>query len=907
MLPRPAFGIAKPPPPSTTATTTATPRAANALAGPTPELSADAELILEIRTQHGEMTDTITGYGLRQGVYLPLGAIARLLDLPIAISDNGHYAAGWFLGPNRKLTLNLREGKLTVEGHDIALGSADAAAYEGELYLRATRFADILPLALTVDLHSQSVLIKTREPFPYEQRAAREQARERVAGKGATAAEKHWPREPTPWSMLSVPLGELETRAITDSTQGARVETDLRLAGDIAKMTGQLFISTASNAGITAARLELGRKDPDSALLGPLHASEFELGDIASVALPIGLRSVSGRGAFVTNTPLGHVSVFDTVDLVGELRDGYEVELYRNNTLIGSTNTPVNGRYQFLGVPVDFGLNLFRLVFYGPQGQRREEAHGITVGDGRLPKGQLLYSAGVVQKDTTLFAINGASFTPTTDDGAWRAVALAQYGVSRALTATLGGGWFQSGGVDRWQTYGGLRTGLGGLALKLDLGAQSGGGLAAVTGIGGRLFGITYVLTHGEYAHGYIDEVRSNTELPLTRATDLDLTTSLHLGGGMHGGGLVVPLSGHFDTVTYANGQSQTDASLRGTLAVARFVVSNTMDYASSRTPGFAASGNLLGAFDLASFASKTTQYRATLGYALLPRPAIEAAGVEVDRMLGTLATLKGGIAYTVSNHEALLDIAAQRRFGPFALSFDGSYGVPHRDFTFTLRLGFSFGRNPITHAPFISRPGLTSGGAVLARAFVDASGDGRFEPGDTPLAGVAFNASAHHATTDATGMALISGIGDGTRATLTMDTASLPDIALAPASEGIAIVPRPGRIHIADFPVVALSDIEGTAYFESAGGEAGPAKATDRAVSGLVLWLVDAHGKRVAHVRTEVDGYFLFEQLHPGDYTLALDSDQAKNLAIHIDHPATIHLGPKSSSPRIAVRVRGD
>ena len=876
----------------------------HALAGPPPALTEDTELILQIQTQHGEMADTITGYGLRQGVYLPLGAIARFLDLAIAVSDDGHYASGWFLTQRRTLVLNMREHKLTVEGRDVALGGGDAVPYQGELYVRSARFADLMPLGLVVNLREQTVTVKTCEPFPYEQRAAREAARDRVGAHPASQPEKHWPRENLPYSALSLPIGELESRAISDTALGTRIENDLRLAGDVGFMTGRIFLSTASNYGLTAARIELGRRDPDASLLGPLHASEFQMGDVSTVSLPMGLRSTTGRGAFVTNAPLSRVSVFDTIDLRGELPDGYDVELYRNDTLIGSTNTPVNGQYQFLAVPVDFGLNVFRLVFYGPQGQRREEVRQISVGDGRIPKGQFLYTAGLAQKDINLLNIKGPNYTPTVDDGAWRAIALMQYGISSAFTGSLGGAWFQAGGLDHWQSYAGLRTGLAGVAIKLDLGAQSGGGpngggTAAEIGLGGKFAGINYVLTHAEYGGNYIDEVRSPTSLPLIRADNLDLNTTLHFGSGS--GAVYLPLSGHFDRLDFTNGQIQTDASLRGSLSVARFVVSNSFDYTGTANPGGATSQNLIGAFDLSSYSGRRTQFRAMLAYTMLPQLGISEAGVEVDRAIDDRTAIRGGVTYSITGHETTLTASTQHRFDRFTLSFDGSYGAPQRDYSFVLRMAFSFGRNPLTGKAFMARPGLSSSGAVVARAFHDVNGDGQFGPGDEPLAGVDFNTGSQHGTTDKQGETLIGAIGDGTRTNLRIDNATLPDIALAPASEGVELVPRAGRIQIANFAVVTLSDVEGTAYFVSTDKTA---KSDRREVSGLILWLVDAKGKQVAHSRTEGDGYFLFEQLRPGDYSLRIDPKQAAALHIHLDREIPLHLDAKGSSPRVTVRV---
>ena len=888
----------------------------HALSGPPPALTEDAELILQIQTQHGEMADTITGYGLRQGVYLPLGAIARFLDLAIAVSDDGHYASGWFLAQRRTLTLNLRERKLTAEGREVALGAGDAVAYQGELYLRAARFADIMPLGLIVNLHEQTVTVKTCEPFPYEQRAAREAARDRVGSHPAGQTEKHWPRENLPYAAFSIPIGELESRAISDTSLGARIENDLRLAGDVGFMTGRVFLSTASNYGLTAARIELGRRDPDADLLGPLHASEFQMGDVSTVSLPMGLRSTSGRGAFVTNAPLSRVSVFDTIDLRGALPDGYDVELYRNDTLIGSTNTPVNGQYQFLAVPVDFGLNVFRLVFYGPQGQRREEVRQISVGDGRIPKGQFIYTAGVAQKDVNLLGIKGPNFNPTVDYGAWRAIALAQYGLSPAFTGTLGGAWFQSGGLDRWQSYAGLRTGLAGVAIKLDLGAQSGpspngggpngggptgSGKAVEVGLGGKLAGVTYVLTHAEYGGNYIDEVRSADDLPLRRADNLDLNTTLHFGKGS--GAIYLPLSAHFDRLNFTNGQIQTDASLRGSLSVARFVASNSFDYTGTSNPGGASSQTLLGSFDLSSYSGRRTQFRAMLAYTMLPQLGISEAGIEADHAIDDRTAFRGGLTYSIAGHQTTLTASTQHRFDRFTLSFDGNYGAPLHDYSFVLRLAFSFGRNPLTDKFFMARPGLSAGGAVVARAFHDTTGAGRFGPGDAPLAGVDFNTGSQHGITDKQGETLIGAIGDGTRTNLKIDSSSLPDIALAPVSEGVELVPRAGRIQIANFAVVSLSDVEGTAYFV-ADATTGSAKPNGRKVSGLILWVVDAKGKQVAHARTEGDGYFLFEQLRPGDYTLQIDPKQAASLHIHLERDIPLHLGPKGSSPRITVRV---
>ncbi|GEO01320.1 hypothetical protein NSE01_31520 [Novosphingobium sediminis] len=898
-LPEPAFGA---PAAAPKAALTASPLRANVTnqaglgaATGTPVISEDDELILQIETSQGEMSDTIVAYGLREGVYLPLGALTRFLDLPIAVSDDGHYASGWFLNEKRTITLNLRDGTLVVSGKPVPLGKGDAVAFEGELYLKAERFSDLFPLDLKVDLRAQTIAVKTREPFPFEERLAREADRDRLSSRSNKEAPARFPREETPWRGISVPVGETEIRALTDDDLGTRLEADLRLAGDLAFMTARAYASASTRDGLTAARLELGRRDPDGDLLGPLKATEFQFGDVATGALPIGLRGVSGRGAFVTNAPLEQASIFDSVDLRGDLLDGYEVELYRNNTLIGSTRTPVNGQYAFLQVPVDFGLNVFRLVFYGPQGQRREVVRKISVGDGRLAPGQFVYSVGAAQKDMNLFGVRGPRFSPAPDFGKWRATAELGYGLSRAVTATLGAAIWDSGGKQHWLATTGLRSGIGATALRLDLGLQDGGGTTVEMGLGGKLFGLGYSLNHAEYAGGAIDEVRAFTSDPLRRATEFNLNTTLRFGSGANA--RIMPLTGQVRRIEFADGRRQTDAALRATLPLGGVLLSNTFDYNRVSAPSTPASSRLLGNFDLATLSGSKMRYRAGLGYALTPTVKLQTVTLEADRRFGENTLLRGGVTHTLTDNQTTLSLSAIRRIGPVNVALDSSYGFPRRNYAVALRIGFSFGRNPLSGHGFLARPGLTSGGAAALTAFADTNGNGVRDADEAPVAGVTFLSGTHESQTDAQGHAFIPALGDGARASIRVDSDSMPDIALAPSRPGIELVPRPGRIHTSNFAIVTLSDIEGTAYFRAGTGT--------RAVSRLQLRLLRSDGSLAARARSESDGFFLFERLPAGQYRLELDPQQAASLKIKLEGPVTLTLGGKSSVLRQSIYVK--
>lgn len=831
----------------------------------------DDELILQIQVQGISVSDTIIAYGSREGIYLPLGELARILDLAIRISDDGHYASGWFLSEDRSLVIDLRQGLLTTGGNTGPLHGAMAQAFDGELYLRAEAFAMLLPLKVEPDLRAQSVLLTTLEPFPFEERMRREAQRDRLNSRNGVAEQDAWHREETPWLALSVPMADVELRGVSDSAKGTRLEGDLRLAGDLAFMTAQTFFSATSQDGLVSSLVELGRRDADGDLLGPLQATEFQIGDVATGNMPMGLRGNAGRGAYITNTPFESVSVFDQIDLRGVLPDGYEVELYRNDILLGSTGDVVNGQYEFLQIPVDYGINVFRLIFYGPQGQRREEVRRISVGDGRLSPGQLQYTFGAVQRGVNLLGVESPDFRPNATYGDWQAVGEMSYGISTAVTGIASAAVFEDEGARRWLATAGLRSGVAGLALRGDVGFSDGGGHAIGAGIGGRALGGGFTVSHFEYGGGFIDEVRSLGSELLRRSSEVDFNTSLHIGGAIDGTWL--PLTARARRVEYQDGRTRTNASLRSSARLPGIILSNMVEYLHTTTSGGIGFSQLVGNFDLATFNRSSTQLRGSVGYSVLPDPKLTQISGEVVQKLDDRTVVSAGASYTFNNDDVIFSLSSVREFDRFSVALDGQYAVDQGSYSVALRFGFSLGRDPMRHRVYMAQPGQAGSGAIALRAFHDLDGNGVFGGPDMPLPEVNFAVYNNVATTDEQGIARLGELGNGNRVSVQADPSSFPDIMMAPVNRGIEIVPRAGRFHVSDFAIVSLSELEGTVTF--AGGD------SSRGVSGLRLQLVAEGGEAEHFVRTERGGYFFFEQVKPGQYQLIIDPQQAARLGI--------------------------
>ena len=101
------------------------------------------------------------------------------------------------------------------------------------------------------------------------------------------------------------------------------------------------------------------------------------------------------------------------------------------------------------------------------------------------------------------------------------------------------------------------------------------------------------------------------------------------------------------------------------------------------------------------------------------------------------------------------------------------------------------------------------------------------------------------------------------------VDGSTLPDPMVQPSGPGMVIHPRPGIVSHVELPLVSAGEVDGT-LVRTGGGK----------LEGVDLELVDAAGVVIGRTRTEYDGYFLFESVPYGRYSVrvaSLSADAAR------------------------------
>lgn len=160
-------------------------------------------------------------------------------------------------------------------------------------------------------------------------------------------------------------------------------------------------------ARITAGRTFLD--EPKNAL----NLTSFEMGDITGYNSTLFNNSANGRGVFASSFKDLVLSADKTIDISGPLSAGWEVELYLDDQLIAFRQAGINGRYSFPDIPVNYGLNRFKLVFYGPYGEVQTEERDYYSGTSPVKKGEFGYTFNAYQKDRYLLEDNEPWLNPT--------------------------------------------------------------------------------------------------------------------------------------------------------------------------------------------------------------------------------------------------------------------------------------------------------------------------------------------------------------------------------------------------------------------------------------------------------------------------------------------------------------
>ena len=839
-------------------------------------------LLLSVELGGLTIADSLAAYGNAADPLLPVGELTRLLDMNVTVSPAELRITGRLGEAERSLTVDLAAGLARVRGRDIPLAAEDVAVTGGDIYIRASALERLLPLTIEAQPESLTLKLTALEKLPIQGRLERI-ARLRDLRPDVNAADATFQVE-TPYRLLTPPAFDVALSTARDTRQPVdQTRYDVRVGADVLYTGFQGYLGSDEEGRPSSARVLFERHDARGGLLGPLNATSAQAGDTFTPGLPIGPRSGGGRGFNFTTAPLEQASVFSRVDLRGELPLGYDVELYVNDILRSGQRTPVEGRYEFLQVPLVRGLNVIRIVTYGPRGERDEQTRVINVGGGQLKPGETTFDFGIVQQDTPVVDLSDDDRPDA--DGGLRMVASITRGVTEQLTMMAGAAYYPSAsGEDRSLMMIGARTSVRGFAVQADAAGDDQGGVGAALGLAGQFGSVSVIGRHAEYRGGFIDEANPAIQsgIPLRRHSELTIDTSFEPGGKS------IPLSMRGQREVYEDGAIAVLAAARASSTLGTVLLSGGLDYRRDTSADDVVGERLSGILAASTFAAYRWQLRGALDYEVEPDARLQALTLTADRALTETMAVRFGVGHGFGESgTTTLQVGANWRLEHGDLALSGDYTTEDGEWRLGVQYAFGLAFDPLARRYAVTRPGPASGGNVAFQAFVDADGDGIFDPGEEPVGGVSVSGGERPATTTANGRAFITGLGSAPTSLIQVGLEGVDNPFLQSPPHTVEFAPRMGAVAWVNYPLTPTGEVLAKVLFMQPGAE----KPIGLSAVHIVL---RREGLEPVEGTTEFDGTVAFESLPVGVYKLELDPEQAERLHMRLKQPVTFTVAPE-------------
>ncbi|MEM6414238.1 MAG: hypothetical protein AAF720_06225 [Pseudomonadota bacterium] len=841
-----------------------------------PSITDEDLLILQLRLGRSVLSDGLIGYQTGLGTCVVIDDLVRALEFPITVSDG--VASGWFIREDRIFRLDVKRREVEVDGKTRALNAHDAFDTFGDICISLQAASEWFAISFELDFENATITAETQTPLPIEQREARRKRREQLNAALRAVSKDEEGVEPT-YKWASWPI--IDASVATNTSETANdIGGDFVLTTDFSKLSAEVYAAANSDDGFSTVRARIGRSSAAGDLGGALTLTQAIVGDVAAPQNRLSAATKNGRGAFISNYALYQPDIFDSTTLRGELLDGWEVELYRNGVLLNSQMSREDGRYEFIGIPILFGENEFKLIFYGPQGQVREEFRDFYAGDALTPKGKTQGFLALSQQETaTLFERREIE-----RDGAgdFRLNGRIQHGLTKRLSIGLGVASYTLRDSRKTFVDASVQANLGIANVIIDGSADIEGAAAAAVSLQSGVGGVSLFASHEEY-FDYESEltpsnaldpihrrsnVRADFILPLRRRSSLPVTTSLQYSEFSSGRKIV-------------DGAARVSAAI-GAISISKEVLA-TWQY-EQNLEDLRLSGRTL-----FNYYTRLAVLRGEVAYQFEPRARFASAAVTADFRIRETFGGRITTSYNPQTEVGDLGFSLNHDLGRFAI---GGFGRIASDDSYTagLTLSFSLTKIPGNRKWSVrSKPAARTGSAFV-RVFVDNDNDDTFSSGDEllPEAKLLVNGQRSPNGASVTDGTLMGGLPPFGSNSISVDMSSVNDPYLINGGKmAHTIITRPGVTVSVDIPLSKTGEVVGeTVMIEKDGSEA---------IGDVSLQLVDRDGRVIARAVSEFDGFFLFDKVPYGDYTIEVDSEQVQRLGISAETKSDIKISSEN------------
>jgi hypothetical protein len=856
-------------------------------------------LILSFRLKDTtDLENSVFGEIKNQQIYLSLNDLISVLDFPIDYNPDTQVFSGWYVRENRRFEMRIGEGVVSANGNEFNVASTDIILKDSDVFVVLPSLENWFDLELEPNISEQFVILDAEPPLPIMERIARRKIKKRNDSRSIASL----PRGEDDYKLLGIPKVDVNSRSGYRNFEGSDPEKtqsfNVRTSGEFAYGTLMTNVSANDEDQITNARVTYLQESTYPELLGPLGARRFEVGDIQTTRLPITGNAAPEVGVRVTNIdPLVRQSIPST-QISGYIFPGWDVELYRDNSLLAFAETDESGYYSFDNVRLFSSRNFFRVVAYGPQGEVREENVNVPYDQNREASDGAVYDVSLSMQNSQFYN-KFDSTDPDKDTPHF--VGFFETPLTAGTALRLGARYREEESQHKLYASAGVSTTVAGGLVNATVAADEDGEV-----------GSEFVYTKQYGPHNF--------------RADLDLATDNYNPGQQDRPVQVLSnryaLEGPFPfeigdrprystSFSYAE-KSDGDHNISGRVNFntthKRLGFNQSFTYADDNNRE---DGALISSGTAVTGSIGKDTYRVRANYQIQPDNELDALFASWRRRISNDLETQLEVGHTLESD--ITRLSGQLNWRPeyatisprFSYDSDGNV-----EGTLNTRFGLTASEQG---GIVMSRDFVSGNGTINAFVFLDKDGDKVFGGEDEPIPDVRVLTPQNAGGTDTNenGVASINQLRPNIITDVFIDQATLNDPYWIPAEDGVSIMPRTGTSVNVEIPVHISGELDGTVYARKPDG-------SSVALRNLTLYLHNEDGTVEQKTKTAYDGFYLFSLVPPGRYALTIadsgvpsDMRRPRPQFIEIGHDGTTIFGNdvflEAGKPDIPTEILAD
>tara|TARA_Y100001935_G_C17304648_1_gene511483 strand:- start:651 stop:3152 length:2502 start_codon:yes stop_codon:yes gene_type:complete len=797
----------------------------------------EEERIMRLSLTSGEvLSENQIAYKNASGWYISLLDFMESLGFEVEMSSTRQELRGKTEAPRLNVLFDAKNCNITKKLDDEETSFKEDCGkmfFLGEeLVIHEDLLSKVLELKFEMDSLKSKMIFSTSVPYPVIQSIRRSQTK--IKGLEFKELKESFPILDGDSSSLSNIFLDQKLQPYWSSQLDPEVgleystSASTEVLGTEVYLQGEGRTSENSYARMRAEKHFYGASD--NAWIRSLRVGDISMNQVDMIG-----GSNFGKGISISNYGFDESSTYSFTVIEGDLEQGWEVELYLNQSLIDRKQATLNGRYRFENLPLIYGQNKYLLKFYGPQGQSRTEYKTINVGQGMLRKGE------------TKYFINGAEVKGHFDSSAQIETHLfknlsAQMGFSRAPLGVL---------EEERHSYSllGVRSYFGSLsgafryANQLDAGDAFGWQMQFPLGI-----------SNWSAEHYAMSEFQSPV-----------LNTSGTPANGQTRLNVALPLFGRINALYRFNQKTYQSQKAQNDLLQVLSLTSGKFSWTFQ---------NELITRDENSIALRYNSYnwslRPTLNYSFQD---VTSAAFQVQWDSGKGTRIQTRANYDFNTYKPLYGLGTNTSLSKVNLIFNAQ---TDGDKEHEIRCGFSFSLDWSLKRKELhwNKDPIAEKGNADMEVFIDENGNGRKDEKDSAYenARIQWLQGRKDYSTLSNGLISVYELPVFRDVEVKVSPASIQDPNLRPKEKGYRLLLQPGQKNHFKIPLERIYELEGQVISQK------------DYIPRIRFELFDVESdKKVENANLDRDGYFLFQNLKRGKYVLKPNSQQVRELRLKL------------------------